>query len=134
MGGENNDVSGWRVAAFLADIVGVIAVGLSAWTAMQLVELKSDVRAIESSRFTAADGLQVWKEISSLRDTCAAADANQREMLARLPLELPPKWFLDSFSEFKHDVTRRLDAIEANQVVLLRGQQQDLDRQLHGNQ
>lgn len=39
--------------------------------------------AIEANRFTAADGLEVWKEIAKIR-----------EEMATIPRENPPAWFV----------------------------------------
>lgn len=44
-------------------------------------QLQISVTAIEANRFTARDGLDVWKEIGELK--------------RQIPSESPPKWFIE---------------------------------------
>ena len=52
---------------------------------------------IEGSRFTSADGLDVWREIATIK-----------ERMAAIPTEVPPEWFKD----YVNSLVTRLDRIE----------------------
>lgn len=63
--------------------------------------IETQVVATSSNRFTSSDGLEVWKEIS-----------NMRTLLAAIPKETPPKWFIDRVDKMEQTINHRIDALE----------------------
>lgn len=59
--------------------------------------------AIEASRFTATDGLDVWKAMASIK-----------EQIASMPTEVPPPWFKEQVD----GIGARLDRIEIRLNVM----------------
>jgi hypothetical protein len=79
---ERSERMKWRVFDLLLTTLLAVNIGLVGWTAMKVIDVSETVAAITANRFTSADGLEVWKEISNLR-----------EHLAAFPSEIPPEWF-----------------------------------------
>ncbi len=84
-------------------------IGFAAWTANRIVGQGADIATINASRFTAEDGLEVWKEI-----------ANLRTLMAGLPTEVPPRWFLDRVARLEADMTVHNEKIERRLEILER--------------
>ena len=86
------------------NLIATIAIGISAWTATTLIDVNRRVSAMEANRFTSADGLLIWREVSAIR-----------EQIAVIPKESPPKWFKDQVDRLES----RLIDIEQKQTILL---------------
>jgi len=67
------------------------------WNTQFAYSTSERVARIEASRFTANNGLQIWKEIAAVK-----------EQMASMPREVPPSWFLEKVSQ----IDSRLLAIE----------------------
>ena len=81
----------------------LIVLGLSAVVTLML-SLQGRVIAIESSRFTSADG-QALSEEMHIQTTTILVEL--RGIQASMPKEIPPKWFVD-----------RVDALEKRVLKL----------------
>jgi hypothetical protein len=92
---------GWRVLDVILALVVAVASSLVLWTGKTVVDMRESLAAIEASRFTAEDGLAVWKEISTIR-----------EDIATLPREVPPAWFVNEVRELKNEVRDLRELIE----------------------
>ena len=62
-----------------------------------MTAVKLDVARIQANRFTAANGLDVWKEIAAIK-----------ESMATIPREVPPAWFVLRIDKLEE----RLERIE----------------------
>ncbi len=99
----DNDKSGaWKMLAIIADIAGGVSIAIAGLLINEIHELRKDnsamvsrISAIESSRFRAEDGLEVWKAIGNIQIS-----------LAKLPTELPPKWFIDRVATLEQKLDR----------------------------
>ena len=92
-------INGWAGRA-LAGIVILAAAGIAGATVTNTVRLS----VIEGNRFTAEDGLEVWREIASIRTD-----------LASMPREVPPQWFVarvDRIDDALLRIHRRLEELE----------------------
>ena len=72
---------GWEVATRLMQWV---LVPMMAFLAVQVIANAQDLAEIKGNRFSAQDGLTVWKEIAAVRSE-----------MAELPQESPPAWFIE---------------------------------------
>lgn len=68
-------------------------VALCGWLALEVINLKGSVAAINGNRFTARDGMAIHAELSDIR-----------EEFAKIPNEVPPQWFLTDVRELAVDV------------------------------
>lgn len=77
----------------VVNIGATIAMAISTWQFQQVTRLRSDVDGMMASRFTAADGLEVWKEIAAVKQSMAVLptktdveriEVRQREIGERL--------------------------------------------------
>ena len=76
--------------------IGILSnLGYTSWAAVNSVDNSKRISVIEGNRFTAADGLDIWKEIGKIK-----------EILAQMPKEVPPKWFLDRFNVLEQKVDK----------------------------
>jgi len=94
----------------------VIALAVSSWALSTVVRLDVRLTAIENNRFTNADGLKIWQEVLQIR-----------EIIARLPSEVPPKWLLSRFERMETQTEQNgklIEAVHARQQRIL----QQLDR------
>jgi len=73
---------------------------LTCYSLRQVTVNANRLTAVEASRFTASDGLTVWKEIANIQRTIAA-----------LPSSLPPPWFVDRVNKIEDRQMRILEAI-----------------------
>ena len=114
-----------------------VNVGKIIWTAMQalvgllvtisllytqnmsnnLNGLLQDVAVMKGNRFTSADGLLVWKEISKIQ----ADLVNIKSKVA----ELPPSWLRERIDKLEDRIDKRLDAIE-KQITVIQERQRKL--------
>jgi len=80
-GGVVIRTTGWEVMLRLTQIVLVPLMGFLAYQ----VWLNSKALAeINGNRFTSTHGLEIWREISDIR-----------QELAKIPTEVPPAWFIE---------------------------------------
>lgn len=79
---------GFKVCTVLIPIITLCATALVSLA----IRNESRLTALESNRFTAANGLEVWKAIAGLK-----------EEIVTLPTKMPPPWFIS-----------RVDKIEQN--------------------
>lgn len=63
--------------------------------------IETQVVATSSNRFTSTDGLEVWKEISNIRS-----------VVASMPKETPPKWFIDRVDKMELSINERISKLE----------------------
>lgn len=75
------------------NVGATLAMAIAAWSFNQTMALRSEVDTMKASRFTAENGLEVWKEISALKqsivvlpskDDVRAIEERQRQTLERL--------------------------------------------------
>jgi hypothetical protein len=93
-------VNGWA-GRVLAGLLVLAAVGVAGATVSNTVRLA----VIEGNRFTSEDGLELWREVASIRADMAA-----------LPQEAPPAWFLERVDRIDEALLRihvRLEELEA---------------------
>jgi len=96
----NGNGDSWyrRMTAALTPPVLILVASSQAYFLQQIHGIDKRVVAIEASRFTAEDGLAVWKGINE----CKA-------QIAKLPTEVPPKWFIDRVDKLE----KKIDALAA---------------------
>ena len=80
------------------NVGAAIAMGMAAWSFNQTIELRSRMDTMNASRFTAENGLEVWKEISALKQGIVA---------------LPSKGDVQAIEERQRQTLERLIRIEA---------------------
>ena len=90
-----------RTFEIIISLLVTISISLSSWALLQIVEHGKMLAAIQGNRFTAADGLQVWREISAIR-----------EQIARLPTEFPPKWFADRVTAMDSKMDKVMERLQ----------------------
>lgn len=61
-----------------------LLVAIQTWEVKEIVDIEAKIGLMQGNKFTSADGLEVWKEISVIKSS-----------LAQLPNQYPPKWFID---------------------------------------
>ena len=64
---------------------------------VQVAELHIDAEVMKGNRFTSADGLEVWKEIQSIR-------VELTRMSSKIPEKIPPDWFEKKVDALSLDV------------------------------
>jgi len=99
--------TGWEVMLRLTQIVLVPLMGFLAY---QVWLNTKSLAEIGGNRFTSAHGLEVWREISSIR-----------EDIAGMPTEIPPAWFLEEvrglemqMRNMQGEITTMRITVEAN--------------------
>lgn len=80
------------------NVGATLAMTVAAWSFHQTMQLRSDVDTMKASRFTAENGLEVWKEISALKQNIVA---------------LPSKSDVQAIEERQRQTLERLIRIEA---------------------
>jgi hypothetical protein len=70
----------------------------------RLVDMEKQIAAIEASRFTAADGQNVWQAIAELQATFLEGMAKMQAQIASLPREVPPAWFKELVDEMRLEI------------------------------
>ncbi len=80
----------WRVLDVVMSLLLAIVTALLSWNLKTTYSHGMKLSEIDGNRFTAGDGLEVWKEISAIRTE-----------LAMLPREVPPQWFIDDVGDLK---------------------------------
>ena len=83
----------------LLDVLGrialIVAVAWVSWIQVQVLANGKRITTIEASRFTAADGARS-AELASERYMSIQKELSAiREALAKMPSEVPPKWFME---------------------------------------
>ena len=66
-----------------------VSLGLAGWCGTKIIEHDKQLSEISASRFNAKDGLEVWKEISSVKEAIAKIDKS------------PPQWFADKVARIE---------------------------------
>jgi hypothetical protein len=107
-------VDPWKILGWLMNFAAGIALAVGTYAAAQLRDVDTRVIRIESSRFTAENGREVWKEIAEIK-----------QEIARLPSTLPPPWFVKRVDQLE-------DAIKAN-AVLFSGRMDSLQADLRAH-
>jgi len=70
----------------LAAVIIISVLGYLMTGALEdIKQLRTDVAAIKANRFTSSDGMEVWKQMSAME--------------ARIPTEVPPKWFKEEVDD-----------------------------------
>jgi hypothetical protein len=112
---EKPGINPWKVLAWMADLLAGLAIVMCFRTMDTLTTVNNSVANIdkrlaivENNRFTANDGLMVWKDIANLRET-----------MARLPVEYPPKWFVDRVERLESLQVRTENKVDANNILLI---------------
>lgn len=77
--------TGWKVAVFLATILSTVATATVSWEAIAIIDLKE----------------KVTRDISSVK-----------ESIARLPIDLPPKWYVENETTKFNTLAQRLSEQE----------------------
>ena len=88
----------FQILQICVGLLLTIGLALNTWVLTQVVEMKADLAAIKSNRFTSNDGLAVWKEISKVKETVSDG--------------VPPKWLLDRLDRMEESISGRLDKLE----------------------
>jgi len=85
----------------------------------QIQILREFMAETKGNRFTAADGLAVWKEISSIK-----------QEIATIPKEAPPKWFKDMVDDLQDSVDNLESKVVQNgaEIQAMRRDIDDLKR------
>jgi len=74
----------------------------------RVAQLYTDSEVIKGNRFTSADGLEVWKEIQSIR-------VELTRMSSKIPEKVPPDWFEKKVDALSLDVDA--NGKQINQVL-----------------
>jgi len=53
------------------NVGATLAMAITGWSFHQTMQLRSDMDTIKASRFSASDGLEIWKEIAGIKQTMA---------------------------------------------------------------
>lgn len=98
----------WTILGWILNAMAAIALTVAGAVASQVRDMDNRIVRIEASRFTAEHGREVWKEIAAIK-----------EDVARLPLSLPPVWFVSRVDRLDEAIkanaelfNRRLDAVQ----------------------
>lgn len=86
----------------------VAMLGTIGYAAKKIMDVDGRLTAVESSRFSSADGLSIWKEIAQIR-----------EKMAALPNEWPPKWFQERVTTLEANQREMADRIQRNNSLLV---------------
>ena len=92
-----------RIVDMVTAVMLAVAVGLGGWNLQQTVALSREVAKIQADRFRVQDGLEVWKEIATIR-----------ELIAGLPTEVPPDWFVDRVASLEERLKKMEDSHRTN--------------------
>jgi hypothetical protein len=91
----------------IAGLAGVLLISAGRMMIIESQEHADGIRQlnvwkaeVSANRFTSEDGLRVWREIASIRESIAA-----------LPKEVPPKWFVERVDRIEQRQTQILDEI-----------------------
>ena len=68
-------------------VLGTLIVPWAMWISYTLVGIDKRVAVIESNRFNAEDGKEIWRALSSKADKA----------------EVPPQWFINEFERLRDD-------------------------------
>ena len=97
--------AGWIRAEKLVTIITgallTINISVTSWLCLRVIEQGNHVAEIRGNRFTSTDGLAIWKEIAVLR-----------ELMAKIPSESPPRWYVEAQEKMWNSMSRRIDSIE----------------------
>lgn len=74
----------------------------------EVVALRTEVAAMQSSRFTNEDGLAVWKAIAAIKEQVV----QNAEKIQAMPLQGPPPWFVDQVKSMEGRINTRLEKVE----------------------
>jgi lipopolysaccharide biosynthesis protein len=97
----------WAMPAVVSVLTAIIA-----WQSIRMIGMIDDLdarmqaqekraAAVDASRFTATDGKEVWREIAAIR-----------EQIAKMPNELPPKWFVQRVDSLDTQLQRNGDTLK----------------------
>lgn len=97
----------FKVSLGMFPVLTTIGLTGGSWIVGELREMRKDLVAnresvvrIEASRFTAADGKEVWKSIADIRTE-----------MAKFPADIPPKWFVDRVDRIEKNLDRTTDGL-----------------------
>lgn len=79
----------WRLIEIVISFMLTVSLALAGWCGSQIIAHERELAEMKASRFTSKDGLEVWKEISGLKETIAKID------------HAPPQWFADKVSRLE---------------------------------
>jgi hypothetical protein len=74
-------IGAWKILEIAVLALLAINTGLTGWTLNKVVNLSERITAIEANRFTAKDGLELWKEMAK---KAYSDDVPPPEVLRRL--------------------------------------------------
>lgn len=79
-------------------VVIAINITLTTWLCTTAVDQGKELSAITANRFTAENGLGVWREIAAIREA--------------MPKEVPPIWFIERVDRLESTLTQRIKDVE----------------------
>ncbi len=82
----------WRIAE---RIVTYIMIGAIGFVGSELLDHRDAITKINATRFTGEDGIDMMDRIVELREDHNKSISAIQVALAKLPLEVPPQWFLE---------------------------------------
>jgi hypothetical protein len=113
---KHGPIDPWRILAWLLNAAAGIGLSIAIFVASQLREVEARVIRLEQSSLTIQHGKEFTAEVGRIK-----------EELARLPLSLPPAWFvqrvdrLDASVQANADLfNKRLDALQQSIETLRR--------------
>lgn len=85
-----NETKLWQILEYFIAVLTTISTGMMIWALTAIIALQNDVAGIKASRFTAADGLEIWKAINDVKT-----------QIAEIPKEIPPRWFIERIEKLE---------------------------------
>lgn len=93
--------SRWDTFKGLILLVQILILPTVGWGVSEILSNRDRLTSIESSRFTANDGRDLWKEIAQSRAEIAQQLAAIREDLARIPTQIVPEWLREELRSLR---------------------------------
>jgi hypothetical protein len=108
MNGAQNKLN-FRVFEIILSVLISVCGATTAWTVKTVITHSEQLAGINASRFTANNGLEVWQEISRIK-----------ESIARIPTEFPPKWFAERVNNLEERMEKLQVQLNENNAILIR--------------
>jgi len=119
---ESQDLS-WRLLGWILDIIAVGALafsinlhsritGLELWKAETSGNRWNSNMQAQFASQQAQEHTKLWKQMANDRQQIASDISAIRQSLAKMPDQLPPKWWEDYVREKLHDTDLRIKQLE----------------------
>jgi hypothetical protein len=98
---NNKTISGLQIAL---TVLLFVTTSVSAYVAKSVLSNQNRIIAIETNRFTVADGQVIWREFGEIRKEMNLLRIEVKEK----PMDVPPSWFIKRIDRIEN----RLDSME----------------------